>query len=75
MKSFIRTLVSKSKRRYTENGFNLDLTCNNCLVALKSPLSFKLSSGMVHSTVKYFVVDTVLTADKVEAPVVAMHIL
>ncbi|KAG0627365.1 hypothetical protein M758_2G195200 [Ceratodon purpureus] len=26
MRSFIRTLVSKSKRRYTENGFNLDLT-------------------------------------------------
>lgn len=40
MRSFIRTLVSKSKRRYTENGFNLDLTCNNNLHAYLQLLQF-----------------------------------
>ena len=37
MTTFVKTLVSKKKRRFVENGFDLDLTC---ILATTSEMSF-----------------------------------
>ena len=44
MTTFVKTLVSKKKRRFVENGFDLDLTC---ILATRSEMSFGGGCGSV----------------------------